>query len=218
MTNDVMSHEQAVSQQAAERYLLAELSQEERAAFEGHYFDCPACFEQVQLGAEFLRHTRDVLDPEPEKGWLARTLGDLWRPAPAFVSAVMLLAVSVGMYQRVELADARQPRVEASFFLPGPVKGLEKPVAVSRNTKLSLNVDVKPAADFTSYRGRIISASGQTESTFPVTVRPGEYSITVGLPADSLKAGKYSVVIEGLGRDGSFSEVGKGAFDLQFTD
>jgi hypothetical protein len=218
MNNDVMSHEQAISKQAAERYVLAQLSQEEREAFEGHYFDCPACFEQIKLGAEFLRHTRDVLDPEPEKGWLARTLGDLWRPAPAFVSAMMLLAVGGGVYQGAQLAQERKPHVVVGSFLPGAVKGLEKSVAVSRTSPLSLEVSVKPGDSFTAYQGRIVSELGQTVYTFPVSIPADKYSVWVGLRADSLKAGKYSVVIEGIGHDGSASEVGRGSLNLQFTD
>ena len=218
MNNDVMSHEQAVSKQAAERYLLAELSQEEREAFEGHYFDCVDCFEQVKLGAEFLRHTRHVLDPEPEKGWLARALGDLRRPVPAFVSATLVLAIGVGTYQHVQLVDARQPRAEASFFLPGTVKGLEKPISVSRRSRLSLSVDFKPASDFTAYRAQILSESGKMEYALPLTPRPDEYSVTLGLPAAALEAGKYSVVVQGVKSDGSAVEVGNGTFELQFTD
>ena len=218
MNNDVMSHEQAVSGQIAERYLLAELSHEERESFEGHYFDCPACFEQVQLGAEFLRHSRDVLDPEPEKGWLARTLGDLWRPAPAFATAMLLLAVGTITFQQGRLANATRPHVETGFFLPGAVKGLEKPIRVSRNLSLSLIVNFKPASEFTSYQAQIISASGQVKYTFPVTARTDEFSATIGLRADALEAGKYSIVIQGLNQNGTPTEVGNGAFDLQFTD
>src|SRR5215472_6011470 len=70
----VMTHEQAVRSQAVERYVLGELSEEQRAAFESHYFDCPACFEQIKLSGEFLRHAHEVLDPEPEPGFLSAGL------------------------------------------------------------------------------------------------------------------------------------------------
>src|SRR5262245_6777326 len=111
MSNETtMSHEQAISTKAAERYLLGELEAGELEAFEVHYFDCPACFEQIEMGSQFLGRAREVLDPEPEKGWLARTLGDLSRPAPAFVSAMLVCSVGMGAYQQVEIADARAPR------------------------------------------------------------------------------------------------------------
>jgi hypothetical protein len=44
MNTDIMSHDQAVSSQAAERYVLGELTSSERDAFESHFFDCAVCF------------------------------------------------------------------------------------------------------------------------------------------------------------------------------
>ena len=214
MNNDVMSHEQAVSKQAAERYLLAELSQEERDAFEGHYFDCQACFEQVQLGAEFLHHTRDVLDPEPEKGWLARTLGDLWRPAPAFVAAMMLLAVGVGVYQRSVIADLKVPGVESSYPLTGDARGIAKSISVPRNARVSLSLEFVTRPEFASYQAQIVSEAGKVEASLPVAA--GQESVTISLLASTLEAGKYSMAVYGLGKDGSKTEANRGEFDLRF--
>ena len=220
MNNDVMSHEQAVSKQAAERYVLAEMSQEEREAFEGHYFDCPACFEQVQLGAEFLRHTRDVLDPEPEKGFLAHMLGDLWRPAPAFVSAAMLIAVGTGMYQRVQLADLKAPRLESRYTLVGQTKGSgsAKVLNVSRKANLGLQVEFLRKPEFVSYQAQLVNASRAVKAALPVPATLTEDSVTISVPADALDAGAYSVVVYGVTADGAKTEAGSGSFELQFSE
>ena len=45
-----MTHQRAVSTLAAERYLLEEMSEIERMAFEAHYFDCPECADDVRAG------------------------------------------------------------------------------------------------------------------------------------------------------------------------
>jgi Putative zinc-finger len=216
--NETMSHDQAVSSQAAERYLLGELNPGELEAFEAHYFDCSACFEQIEMGSQFLGRAREVLDPEPEKGWMARMLGDLSRPAPAFVSAMLLCAVAIGGYQQAEIASARAPRMEASVFLPPPAKGAEKLISVPRRSGLSLSVDVKPTTEFTSYRAQIVAESGKVRYTVPVAMKQSDYSVTMGLPAGALDVGKYSLTIQGLTRDGAPTEVGKGSFDLQFVD
>jgi Putative zinc-finger len=218
--NNVMSHEQAVSKQAAERYVLAELSQEEREAFEGHYFDCPACFEQVQLGAEFLHHTRDVLDPEPEKGWLARMLGDLRRPAPAFASAALLIAVGTGLYQRVQLADLKAPRLESHYTLVGQTRGSAsaKVLNVSRKASLSLQVEFLRKPEFVSYQTQIVDASGAVKSKTPVASVVADDSLTISVPADALDAGAYSVVVYGVTADGAKTEAGSGSFELRFID
>ncbi|HVQ16495.1 MAG TPA: zf-HC2 domain-containing protein [Vicinamibacterales bacterium] len=46
-----MTHSEAVQISAAERYLLEELSELDRHAFEGHYFECADCAEDVRTGA-----------------------------------------------------------------------------------------------------------------------------------------------------------------------
>src|SRR5580692_9218965 len=46
-----MNHLQAVKTSAPERYLLEEMSELERHAFEEHYFSCADCAEDVRLGA-----------------------------------------------------------------------------------------------------------------------------------------------------------------------
>src|SRR5688572_14612794 len=45
-----MTHEQAVQTGASERYLLEEMSELERDAFENHYFSCLECAEDVRTG------------------------------------------------------------------------------------------------------------------------------------------------------------------------
>ncbi len=43
----------STSQFIAERYLLGELSAEEREKFEEHYFSCQQCADSVMAGATF---------------------------------------------------------------------------------------------------------------------------------------------------------------------
>src|SRR5215831_13264280 len=119
MSLDTMTHDQAVSTHAPERYVLGELTVDERDAFEAHYFDCSSCFDEIKTGAQFLTHAREVLgpEPEPEKGWFSVVWGDLVRPAPAFVSAMLLCAAGIGVYQQGALTAARQPRLEAGPFV-----------------------------------------------------------------------------------------------------
>lgn len=46
-----MTHQQALEKQAVERYLLEEMPEIERFAFEEHLFGCDVCAEDVRLGA-----------------------------------------------------------------------------------------------------------------------------------------------------------------------
>lgn len=104
-----MDHQQALATQAAERYLLEEMSDADRDAFEEHYFSCLACADDIRAGAVM----RDGV-----KSGLAATSREE-RPAPVVPissrrrwhtsamlpwAAAATLAVVVG-YQAVGPAD-----------------------------------------------------------------------------------------------------------------
>lgn len=218
MSIETMSHDQAVSSHAVERYILGELSSNERDAFEGHYFDCSDCFEQIRLGGEFLARTREVLDPEPEKSWLAAALGDLRRPAPVFASALLLCVVGISGYQQSVIGGLRAPHVEANYFVPGDIKGNAKVITVSRKSRLSLSVDIAPSSDFTSYTAQILTESGKVKHSLPVDAKEIGNSVTIGMPGDALAPGTYKVVVQGVSANGTATKVGGGTFELKFTD
>lgn len=223
---EVMTHEQAVKIQAVERYFLGELTDEQRDAFEAHYFDCKECFDQVQLSQDFQHHARAVLedeparDPEPEAapGWLAALLGDFRRPAMAFVSAMLLFAVGTGLYQHSEIASLKAPRVETTFMLAGESRGSAKLVQVSRDSTLSLRVEFNRKPEFVSYRAQLVSESGKVKDSLPIPSGETDDSVTVSLPASALDPGNYALVVLGLTPDGRQTAVGSGSFELRFTN
>ena len=49
-----MNHNEAVREQAVERYLLGELPEDARARFEEHFFDCALCAADLKDGAVFV--------------------------------------------------------------------------------------------------------------------------------------------------------------------
>jgi anti-sigma factor RsiW len=52
-----MTHDTAISTMSTERYLLGDMSPEERSEFEAHYFDCAICADDVKAAYDF----RDAL-------------------------------------------------------------------------------------------------------------------------------------------------------------
>ena len=56
----LMEHEPATQLMPTERYLLGELTDVERDQFEDHFFDCPACAEDVRQGVIFMANARAV--------------------------------------------------------------------------------------------------------------------------------------------------------------
>ena len=68
-----MAHEEAERTNAAESYLLNELTEEQRARFEEHYFQCPICAEALLAGQTLIEGVRR--QPEPWWKRLAKKLG-----------------------------------------------------------------------------------------------------------------------------------------------
>jgi hypothetical protein len=56
-----MIHEEAANSLASERYLLGELSGDEREAFEAHFFSCDACAEDLRSAAAMLQGVKTGL-------------------------------------------------------------------------------------------------------------------------------------------------------------
>jgi hypothetical protein len=227
MSIDTMSHEQATSIQAAERYALGKLGPEEREAFESHYFDCPDCFEQVRLEMHFRRHAKEVLGPEAEheRSWLSRMLADMRRPAPVFASFLVLCFAGMGAYQRNEITRLKVPRIQPSpFTVVGSSKGgPNRALQVKRKSPLPLKIEFNRAPEFTSYQAKVVAASEKFKFSLAVPVVPSDPedkdSVTVLIPeADSLEAGSYSMFLYGVAADGSTKVVKSGKFELEFLD
>ncbi|HET9365971.1 MAG TPA: zf-HC2 domain-containing protein [Candidatus Angelobacter sp.] len=65
MNAKMIDHEQAIKTMMAERYLLGELTENERDAYEAHLFDCQTCFDQVKAGTEFVSYLKQIGGEEP---------------------------------------------------------------------------------------------------------------------------------------------------------
>src|SRR5271165_2311897 len=60
----VMDHLDAKRLQAAEKYVLGELTPELRDEYEEHYFDCADCTEDVQAAVAFMDASKEVFREE----------------------------------------------------------------------------------------------------------------------------------------------------------
>jgi anti-sigma factor RsiW len=56
-----VEHQTAVELRFAERYLLGELSLDEAAVFEAHFFECALCADEVRQGAHLVANLKAVL-------------------------------------------------------------------------------------------------------------------------------------------------------------
>lgn len=215
-----MEHEEATRIQAAERYLLGELSEAERDRFENHFFDCPACAEDVRAGAIFEANARAVLAEQPRRapvpGWL-----DWLRLRPAFAASLAGLVVvlsGISTYEalvvvpglRAELAQVAAPQSYPSFFLRSISRGDEQVIEVPGDSRFfGLSVDLALEHGFPRFQGEVLSESGASRFfvLLPAPRRPIA-SMNLLIPASSLELGRrYTLVLRGL-EEGSTGKPG----------
>src|SRR5215472_14855904 len=131
MNAKVIDHEQAIKNMMAERYLLGELTDAERDAYEAHLFDCQVCFAQVKTGTEFVGHIKRIGEEEHVRavaqpvGWLATLKAGFRQPVAAFAFALCAFAIALNVYQYNELSRTKGPAFERSYVLTGIAHGGE---------------------------------------------------------------------------------------------
>jgi len=224
MTARVMEHEEAIKNLAAERYLLGELTESDRDAYEEHLFSCPACFEQVKAGTEFVGHLRRIGVEEPQPavapGLLSRLRTNVGQLATITSFGLFLLVSGVAVHQNAVISRLKAPGPEIRSPLTGIAHGAGavKIVEATKGSRLSLSVGYQRKGEFISYQARVLSATEKT--LYPVDLPANEVGVTasIAMPAEALDPGQYSIVVLGRRSDGSQEEVGRGAFELRVTD
>lgn len=114
-----MEHTYAEEHDLVESYLAGRLSEEERDAFEAHYFDCEVCLERLETAEGFREGMRRV------------AAEDLARDSAARLG---LLAALAGLSRRYRLAIAAFLLVLAAlpgFWLAGRNRDLERRLAAA---------------------------------------------------------------------------------------
>jgi hypothetical protein len=149
-----MNHLQAVNTSAPERYLLEEMSELERHAFEDHYFSCADCAEDVRLGALMSEGAKAGLVDEPDARPVVSVAGAegarpriAWRASVVLPWAAAAMLALVAGYQSLRLAPALEGRIQpqalAAITLRPASRGAEPVVPLpARTAAIALAVDV----------------------------------------------------------------------------
>lgn len=221
-----MDHEEAVTTQAAERYVLGELAQQEREAFEEHFFECTECARDVRAYAAFLANVRDVLR-EQESGMrrLIPIRAGSRALVPAALAAGLLLAaftlyltaVRIPALER-EIAALRAPQAYTAAFLRPVVRGEEQQIVLPAGAQfLGLAVDLPPAAAQPAYRCELTEESGLPAAAVELSApaHPGE-PLHLLLARAAIRPGRYTLVLREAG--GAGAEVSRFRFLIRFEE
>ena len=222
-----MDHEEAIRLQAVDRYLLNELTNGERQAFEEHFFSCSECSEDLHTGAILIDNSRAVLREEfldsvpaspgvhpSRSGWFT-----WWSFVPMAASVALLAVVS---YQNLAVLPnyRRQLAEGVGAFAPPHVKvraavrGAAPVIPLAKGTRF-FEVeaeDVDPAES--GYDCSVEDATGKAYARFHApTVKPGE-KLSILLDSRTIVPGQYQLIVR---RASDGGEAGRFPFSVQMN-
>jgi hypothetical protein len=222
-----MEHDEAIQTNAAERYLLGEVTAAEADSFEEHYFDCRVCAEDMREGARLLESGRDIVRDERESGEAVVVPFDshpkrrpMWLPIA--IAAVLALGIALpSLLDRARRSESNETATVRSerpltFFLRGISRGTggENLVVLGAHKDLQLNVDVAPPpTPYPRYDLTVRDARGKTIANKSVAAEETEEPVPLLLR--ELPAGSYEVVIEGVPVDGNRSKITALSFQVR---
>ena len=187
-----MEHSEATESMASARYLLGELTDEERNAFEEHYFGCGECAADVRSGSSMIdsiRSSRSVAAAPPKR----------LSYVPWLVAAAASIAAAFFGIQNTALKQDTTPHVLRSYSLltAGTRSGANETVIQDPNTPFVLFVDVPPDPPHSQYRIDVVDGGGRAVVSVPVSAEEARDTVSVYVPPGLLQSGKYTVVTTG---------------------
>lgn len=190
-----MNHHPAINTRATERYILGELDEESRLAFEEHYFSCRECADDVRAAAQFVDNAKAVMSSgESRSSRQSRWFP--WALPHGLVPAAMAACLAIGYFAP---PAARRPVSSGGFVAKvavragtrgsgprGPVIRLEKDASL-----FQLQLDVADDVAAPRLLWRVKTAAGE-ELRFQ-TVR--ESQVVLPLSASDFPAGHYELIL-----------------------
>lgn len=214
----LMDHNQSTNLMAVEKYLLEELTPEQRDEFEEHFFDCQECAADLSATQAFLQAAKQELQAAPMPAAAAspadntsprspkKSLFSFFRiPAftvPAFAALLLVLAyqnIVVFPHLASEVAELKAPQVLATLSLAaGSSRDGETPsITVGRRQALVINLDLPAQDRFASYTCLLYSPSGSTAFRIQVSAQQAKDTVAINVPPGTVTGGSYTLAVQG---------------------
>jgi hypothetical protein len=225
-----MTHDQAIREQAVERYLLGELAGEAQEQFEEHFFDCPICAADLKNGTMFVEAIRTDPQPaaSPQRGMhlVPKRAPSTWlRPwlVPALAASLLVIAyqnilVLPGM--RHAASAIQSPAVMSNVVLANiDARGADVPkLTAPEHGVFVISLDIPTSADSTSYTCALYNASGERLWQMPVPAQQAENTVFLRAPTDKAATGQNELRVFGVPASGGTPvEIGRYRFNLQIS-
>lgn len=193
-----MTHTEALSSLASERYLLDEMTETERDAFEAHYFDCQECADDVRSGALMSEGAQaGYVSAAPSKvatfSPSARRSGTAATPPPAVVRTAWYRSSALPWAVAATLAVV----VGYQSQLPGPGRSGELAEAIPTITLRPASRGTAPSISLAPSHAALaldLDASGAGEVSYDLRAESGDI-ITSGRGAAPVAGAPFLLVI-----------------------
>ncbi|MBS1805110.1 MAG: zf-HC2 domain-containing protein [Acidobacteria bacterium] len=230
-----MDHGEALKMMAAERYLLDELTPEERDAFELHMFDCQECALDLRAGSAFMNEAKSQLNemefdspapftaaaPSPRSASKKKGWSFLWQPAFAMPVFAILLAVIA--YQNFSaIPSLRRAASEPKVLYSNPIHiatrgDAHTTVQADRNDGLSLSLELPQSTTYSSYVFEMYDPNGKQFWKHTVSRGTGDQSlVSLIVPGSGLLPGSYTLAVSGMTPENNRIEIDRRTLDVQF--
>ena len=226
-----MDHSEALRLQAAEKYVLGELSPELREEYEEHYFECEECMADVKAAAAFVDGARELFREErgqeqKERFQIGRWL-DWLRPAIAAPALAALLLI-VGYQSLVTI-----PKLERNKAVPTGAQNADfvsligansrsegaKSFQIHRDRPAILEIDIPASGEFSAYVCELQDISGHAVHQSRISAADARRTVHLIIPNGALAEGAYTLAIFGeggsLSNEGSRNEVERLRFSVE---
>ena len=199
-----MTHTDAVRTLAVERYLLDEMPEIERFAFEEHFFDCAECADDLRAGSPSVR-------PSNRACYLRKQAAERCQPVPAAPTrrwnpsvlvpwaAAAMLAIAVGYQTLVPARGQRQPvQALSPVTLRPDSRGAMPTVTIggaADAVTLALDIDA-PAGSALTYV--LQTSTGSRVAEGQLSTPPAGIPVLLLVPVWTLtRSTQYSLAVQG---------------------
>jgi hypothetical protein len=218
-----MDHNLAHETYAAERYLLGEMSSEERDEFEEHFFGCRMCGENVEASTIFVENVKAVFhdeslktSPAAKRAWHRWTWprwSSLRLPVMVPSLAALLLAGVVTYQNSVVIPQLLTPQsMAAPLILDGETRGSSLP-QITHGTPLRFEMVLVHATASDHVLVNLLDTAGQIVRSGSVETPSGDHPLDVYFPGQ-LKPGRYSLVARSAFGADAGQELARNQFEI----
>jgi anti-sigma factor RsiW len=220
-----MDHTESIRLMAAEKYLLGELTPEQREQFEEHFFGCQECALDVRAGAALVEHSKVALaEPvavSPARTPVAAKVGRWAWLRPAFVVPVLaVLLVVVGYQNLVTYPQLKQlassPQILPWASINVSTRGTSATQISTRPGEgFHLLVNIPPDSHFASYTFDLSNASGRLEWSRTVPATSSDEARSIYVPGANQEQGIYTLAVRGNTTAKASSDLGHYSIEVQ---